>query len=272
MLRGVYYLKLSCFANPEVFSRKNISSIRSKYEKELRSLYFRLVELDDEPGRRESHLGFATIACLQRREKNKSSNPFDGLLDIPGVSALKYSELLLSVRESTGMALSINLVKAAKRDILVNTFYYLDSKAIDFNRDYFANSETGIKAPKLYPNGPVITMATSLWVLRKRKVNPFESLEEVLPQGFEAKVKARGMVITGWVSQLQVLAYSAVSHFLSHCGWCCTIESLTFGVPMIAWPHAAEQFVNCMNLEDAVKVALEILNIADGIVQQKELE
>ncbi|KAL2608453.1 hypothetical protein R1flu_027026 [Riccia fluitans] len=37
--------------------RKNISSIRSKYEKELRGLDFHLVQLDDEPGRRELRLG-----------------------------------------------------------------------------------------------------------------------------------------------------------------------------------------------------------------------
>ncbi|KAL2622545.1 hypothetical protein R1flu_002750 [Riccia fluitans] len=262
---------------------------------------------------------------LQWREKNKNVKAFDGVLDIPGVGALKYSELPLFVREITGRVLAMN---PGNRSILVNTFYDLDSKAIDMYNEHFSSSESG--APKLYPIGPVITMPTDtdlafngtkdtegadcmswldgqpaasviyiclgsmarlfppqikqlaqaleatencrfLWVLHKGKGN-FESLEEVLPPGFEEKVKGRGMVTTGWVPQLQILAHSAILGFLSHCGWGSTMESLTSAVPMIAWPQGADQYLNCRTVVDEVKVAVEVVRDAEGIVQQKEFE
>lgn len=85
---------------------------------------------------------------------------------------------------------------------------------------------------------------TFLWVLSKRRGN-FSILDDVLPEGFLTRTCGRGLVVTGWVGQLQVLAHPSVVGFVSHCGWQSVLESMTFGVPIIGWPHGAEQHFNC---------------------------
>jgi cis-zeatin O-glucosyltransferase len=48
-------------------------------------------------------------------------------------------------------------------------------------------------------------------------------------------------VITGWAPQLEILAHSATAAFMSHCGWNSTVESLSHGKPILAWPMHCDQ-------------------------------
>ncbi|KAI3765330.1 hypothetical protein L2E82_15360 [Cichorium intybus] len=63
-----------------------------------------------------------------------------------------------------------------------------------------------------------------LWSIRQPPKHKFEaptdytSYENVLPDGFLARVKERGMVC-GWVPQVEVLAHAAIKGFVNHCGW-----------------------------------------------------
>ena len=50
--------------------------------------------------------------------------------------------------------------------------------------------------------------------------------------------------------------HPSVGGFLSHCGWSSTLESITNGVPMIAWPLYAEQRMNAMLLVEELGVAV----------------
>ncbi|WVZ94891.1 hypothetical protein U9M48_040723 [Paspalum notatum var. saurae] len=63
----------------------------------------------------------------------------------------------------------------------------------------------------------------------------------LLPDGFEARRRGRGMVCTGWVPQMQVLAHAAVGAFLTHCGWGSVIENLKFGHPLVMLPFIVDQ-------------------------------
>ncbi|KAF0897369.1 hypothetical protein E2562_036492 [Oryza meyeriana var. granulata] len=77
-----------------------------------------------------------------------------------------------------------------------------------------------------------------------------------LPDGFLERTSGRGLAIAAWAPQVRVLSHPATAAFVSHCGWNSTLESVSAGVPMIAWPLHAEQKMNAIVLEESVGVAL----------------
>ncbi|TVU26134.1 hypothetical protein EJB05_28670, partial [Eragrostis curvula] len=93
-----------------------------------------------------------------------------------------------------------------------------------------------------------------LWVVRPDMVRCGGS---VLPDGFEAAVAGRGLMV-GWCDQEAVLAHRATVGLLSHCGWNSTLESVRAGVPMLCWPFFAEQVINCRYVCDEWGVGMEM--------------
>ncbi|KAH9312517.1 hypothetical protein KI387_027552 [Taxus chinensis] len=71
-----------------------------------------------------------------------------------------------------------------------------------------------------------------------------------LPEGFQERTKNRGVVIWGWAPQLLILSHPAVGGFASHCGWNSTLESVTQGIPLIAWPMYGDQPFNSKLIAD----------------------
>ncbi|RID63007.1 hypothetical protein BRARA_E02039 [Brassica rapa] len=103
-----------------------------------------------------------------------------------------------------------------------------------------------------------------IWSLRRASPNvmkepprEFSNLEEILPQGFIDRMKARGKVI-GWAPQAAVLEKPAVGGFISHGGWNSTLESLWFGVPTAIWPLYAEQKFNAFEMVEELGLSVEI--------------
>jgi hypothetical protein len=80
----------------------------------------------------------------------------------------------------------------------------------------------------------------------------------VLPEGFEARAATarRGLVVRGWAPQVAILRHAAVGWFMTHCGWNSMLEAVAAGVPMLAWPMAADQFVNARLLVEETRVAV----------------
>ncbi|KAK4425796.1 Beta-D-glucosyl crocetin beta-1,6-glucosyltransferase [Sesamum alatum] len=89
-----------------------------------------------------------------------------------------------------------------------------------------------------------------IWVVRFPPGESF-SIEEVVPKGFLDRVKDRGMILQGWAPQAQILEHPSTGAFLTHCGMSSIIESIYFGVPVIAMPLKLDQPMNARLLVEA---------------------
>ncbi|XP_073128095.1 anthocyanidin 3-O-glucosyltransferase 5-like [Henckelia pumila] len=94
-----------------------------------------------------------------------------------------------------------------------------------------------------------------------------------LPRGFLDKTKNMGILLPKWGQQVEILAHPSIGGFMSHCGWNSTLESITSGVPMIAWPLYAEQRMNAALLVEELGVAVrpEVLP-TKKVVGREEIE
>ncbi|CAL4888903.1 unnamed protein product [Urochloa decumbens] len=92
-----------------------------------------------------------------------------------------------------------------------------------------------------------------------------------LPEGFLERTSGRGLAVAAWAPQVRALSHPATAAFVSHCGWNSALESVTHGVPMLAWPLYAEQRTNAAVLSENVGVALRLRPRADGLVGREEI-
>ncbi|GMP22371.1 hypothetical protein CsSME_00000425 [Camellia sinensis var. sinensis] len=95
-------------------------------------------------------------------------------------------------------------------------------------------------------------------------------VEEALPQGFIDRVGERGLVVEGWVPQARILAHSSTGGLVSHCGWNSILESLKFGVPIVAMLMHLEQPFNA-KLVEGVGVAAEFNRDINGRLNKEEI-
>ncbi|KAL0339781.1 UNVERIFIED_CONTAM: Beta-D-glucosyl crocetin beta-1,6-glucosyltransferase [Sesamum radiatum] len=99
-----------------------------------------------------------------------------------------------------------------------------------------------------------------IWVVRFPKgANGHNGLlEKTLPRGFLERVGDRGKILEGWAPQTRILGHENIGGFVSHCGWNSVIESMNFGVPIIAVPIHHDQPVNARLVEE-VGVGVEVV-------------
>lgn len=89
---------------------------------------------------------------------------------------------------------------------------------------------------------------------------------DFLPSGFLGRTKEVGFVVPDWAPQIQILSHESTAGFVTHCGWNSILESIVYGVPLIAWPLYAEQKMNAVFLTEDAKVALRVGLDENGIV------
>ncbi|KAK9071124.1 hypothetical protein SSX86_009692 [Deinandra increscens subsp. villosa] len=94
-----------------------------------------------------------------------------------------------------------------------------------------------------------------LWVMRTGATSTGESGK--LPEGFLEEAGERGMVVH-WSPQAQVLTHPAVSCFVTHCGWNSTMEALSSGVPVMAFPHWGDQVTDAKYIVDEWKFGIRM--------------
>ncbi|CAM8962807.1 unnamed protein product [Rhodiola kirilowii] len=96
-----------------------------------------------------------------------------------------------------------------------------------------------------------------LWAVKKEGS---EELQKMLSEnGYEEKIKGKGLLIRGWAPQVLILSHPAIGAFVTHNGWNSTLEGISAGVPMIGCPLFAEQFFN-------EKLIVDILGAGVGVV------
>ncbi|GAA0169913.1 glycosyltransferase [Lithospermum erythrorhizon] len=108
-----------------------------------------------------------------------------------------------------------------------------------------------------------------LWVVRNY------NQDELSDDGFEERVKERGLMVKEWVDQREILEHKSVEGFLSHCGWNSVLESICAKVPIIAWPMMAEQPLNARMVVEELKIGLRIKThdgSLEGFVKAEVLE
>ncbi|XP_039144869.1 scopoletin glucosyltransferase-like [Dioscorea cayenensis subsp. rotundata] len=81
---------------------------------------------------------------------------------------------------------------------------------------------------------------------------------EWMPEGWEERVKEKGLVVKGWVPQAAILGHEGVGVFMTHCGWNSVLEGLSFGKPLLTWPLVFEQFINERLVVEVLKVGVRV--------------
>ncbi|KNA18881.1 hypothetical protein SOVF_066810 [Spinacia oleracea] len=102
-------------------------------------------------------------------------------------------------------------------------------------------------------------------------VNNVDNPLEYLPQGFLDRTKGLGLVVPNWAPQVQILSHGSTGGFLTHCGWNSILESISHGVPLIAWPLYAEQRLNSVIIAEDLKVAFRVKPNEKGLIQSDQI-
>ncbi|KAG5032722.1 hypothetical protein AAZX31_06G223400 [Glycine max] len=98
-------------------------------------------------------------------------------------------------------------------------------------------------------------------------------MSKYLPEGFISRTRKVGLLVPEWAQQVTILKHRSIGGFLSHCGWGSTLESVTNGVPLIAWPLYAEQRMNATLLAEELGLALRTAVLpTKKVVRREEIE
>ncbi|KAK3001395.1 hypothetical protein RJ639_022326 [Escallonia herrerae] len=107
-----------------------------------------------------------------------------------------------------------------------------------------------------------------LWVVKPSDSKSEES-EGTLP--LKNGMGDQGLIVK-WSPQTQVLAHPSVACFLSHCGWNSLSESITAGVPIIAYPQWTDQPTNAKLITDVLHIGVRLTKNQEGLLGSEEVE
>ncbi|XP_049381457.1 beta-D-glucosyl crocetin beta-1,6-glucosyltransferase-like [Solanum stenotomum] len=136
---------------------------------------------------------------------------------------------------------------------------------VSFGSEYFLSKEDMEEVAF----GLELSNVNFIWVVRFPKGKE-QNLEDALPKGFLERIGERGKVLDKFAPQLRILNHTSTGGFISHCGWNSVMESIDFGVPIIAMPMHLDQPMNARLIVE-LGVAVEIVRDDDGKIHKGEI-
>ncbi|KAK3140589.1 hypothetical protein QOZ80_5AG0402970 [Eleusine coracana subsp. coracana] len=100
------------------------------------------------------------------------------------------------------------------------------------------------------------SMSPFLWVIKSE--DKHADIDKLMAEGFEDRIRGRGLIVQGWAPQAMILSHPSLGGFMTHCGWNSTVEGISSGLPMLTWPHCAEQFLNEKLILDTLKTGVSV--------------
>ncbi|MCO5564088.1 hypothetical protein L7F22_017744 [Adiantum nelumboides] len=180
-------------------------------------------------------------------------------LSADGVQALAIGPLFLHNMHSKGAKQPVNGLGVSAYEEDRSCLQWLDDK-VNASVLYIAfGSEAKIAKGEMQELAHALEASgqSFLWVIRPGSVVDESSIDSVLPEGFQERIRERGQIVS-WAPQMDVLAHPSIGGFLSHCGWNSTLETLWLGVPILCWPQRADQGINKRFIEEEWKVGIAV--------------
>lgn len=97
------------------------------------------------------------------------------------------------------------------------------------------------------------------------------TIQEALPEGFEERVKGRGVVWGGWVQQPLILSHSSVGCFVSHGGFGSMWESLLSDCQIVMLPQLGDHVLNTRLVSEELEAAVEVAREETGSFSKESL-
>ncbi|PNX79825.1 UDP-glycosyltransferase 79B6-like protein, partial [Trifolium pratense] len=87
----------------------------------------------------------------------------------------------------------------------------------------------------------------------------FESIEDALPEGFNERVKGKGIVYGSWIQQQLILEHPSVGCFITHCGAASITEGLVNTCQLVLLPRlGSDHIMNARMMSRKLKVGIEV--------------
>ncbi|XP_002983688.2 anthocyanidin 3-O-glucosyltransferase 7 [Selaginella moellendorffii] len=113
-------------------------------------------------------------------------------------------------------------------------------------------------------NGQFEELASALEESRQEFVWAIRD-SSLIPPGFQERMSKldQGLVVS-WAPQLEILGHRSVGGFLTHCGWNSVVESMSFGMPMVARPITGDQVLTAKFVIDEWGIGVGVRGIELG--------
>ncbi|KAI3971195.1 hypothetical protein MKW92_020245 [Papaver armeniacum] len=107
-----------------------------------------------------------------------------------------------------------------------------------------------------------------LWVRRPDSLLVEDDVESRIQAELVEATKEKGYMVE-WAPQEEVLNHRAVGGFFTHSGWNSTLESMVAGVPMVCWPHVADQQINSRYVSEVWKIGMDMKDKCNRVTVEK---